>query len=400
MKLAPRTTHVRLVDLRDATPRPAERATGLVSFVRNTVLKRRGFAGLVVLPTLLVAIYFLLIASNRYASELKYVVRSPSTNTASQLSGLLQVTSSSRGAEDAHAINAFMTSRDAMHDLIRLAGLREAYTSSRADLLSRFPLPLGRDTDEDLYQYFRQMVTVKFDKSTGITNVEVQAFSPEEAKRIATVLVERAEALSNRLTERLRADLVRTASEEVERARQRSLAAHAALTEFRNREAIVDPTRYSVALVETIAKLSLELAQMRAQLVEIQRASPQSPQIGALNNRIAAFNEQIASERRNLAGSAASLAPRVAEYERLQIEREFADKLFASTVSSLETARLDAQRQQIYVERVVQPQQPDYPAYPYRILSILGAFGLLLVTYWIAATLIENVRKHQSQVSP
>ncbi|MBN8938923.1 MAG: capsule biosynthesis protein [Rhizobiales bacterium] len=399
MKPVPRTTQVRLVDLRDAPAVDSADAAAPVRALRRLAAERRGFLALVVLPTLLAVLYFGLIAADRYASELRYVVRSPSTSAAGQLSGLLQATGSSRGAEDAHAINAFMTSRDAMRDLVAQAGLRQAFATSRADPFSRFPSLFGGASDEDLFKYFQRMVTVKFDKSTGITSVEVQAFSPEHALRIATVLIERAEALSNRLTERIRTDLLRTADEEVERARQRSLDAHAALTAFRNREAIVDPTRYSVALVETIAKLSLELAQMRAQLVEIQRASPQNPQINALNNRIAAFNEQIAAERRNLAGSAASLAPRIAEYERLQIEREFADRLFASSVSSLEGARLDAQRQQIYVERIVQPQATDYPAYPYRILSILSVFAVLTLGYRILLALVTNLRKHAPQGS-
>jgi capsular polysaccharide transport system permease protein len=390
MKPLPPETVVKLIDLRQLA-QPQER----VRLVRRLREKLDPWALVcVLLPTLLAAAYFGLIASDRYAAEMRYVVRSPQTQVANQLGGLLQSTGYTSGGDSAHAINAYIVSRDALHDLIEDVDIRAIYGSPRADLFSRFPRPFGRSTTEALFAYFETMVSAKVDRTTGITTVEVQAFSPEDAKRIADALVRRAEALSNRLTRRLRDDLVRTAEEEVARARARSLTALAALTDFRNREQTVDPTRYSAALVETIARLSLELAQMRAQQEELRRASPQSPQIAALANRIRAFEEQIASERLTLAGSADSMAPRIAEYERLMLEREFSDRLLAAAVNSLENARQDAQRQQIYVELVVTPRVPDYPAYPYRLLAVLAVFAVAVLAYVVLSTLVRNVRRH------
>lgn len=390
MKPLPPETVVKLIDLRQLA-QPQER----VRLVRRLREKLDPWALVcVLLPTLLAAAYFGLIASDRYAAEMRYVVRSPQTQVANQLGGLLQSTGYTSGGDAAHAINAYIVSRDALADLIEDVDIRAIYGSPRADLFSRFPRPFGRTTTEALFAYFETMVSAKVDRTTGITTVEVQAFSPEDAKRIAEALVRRAEALSNRLTRRLRDDLVRTAEEEVARARARSLTALAALTDFRNREQTVDPTRYSAALVETIARLSLELAQMRAQQEELRRASPQSPQIAALANRIRAFEEQIASERLTLAGSADSMAPRIAEYERLMLEREFSDRLLAAAVNSLENARQDAQRQQIYVELVVTPRVPDYPAYPYRLLAVLAVFAVSVLAYIVLSTLVRNVRRH------
>lgn len=390
MKPLPPETVVKLIDLRQLA-QPQER----VRLLRRLREKIDPWALVcVLLPTLLAAAYFGLIASDRYAAEMRYVVRSPQTQVANQLGGLLPSTGYTSGGDSAHAINAYIVSRDALHDLIEDVDIRAIYGSPRADLFSRFPRPFGRSTTEALFAYFETMVSAKVDRTTGITTVEVQAFSPEDAKRIADALVRRAEALSNRLTRRLRDDLVRTAEEEVARARARSLTALAALTDFRNREQTVDPTRYSAALVETIARLSLELAQMRAQQEELRRASPQSPQIAALANRIRAFEEQIASERLTLAGSADSMAPRIAEYERLMLEREFSDRLLAAAVNSLENARQDAQRQQIYVELVVTPRVPDYPAYPYRLLAVLAVFAVSALAYIVLSTLVRNVRRH------
>lgn len=390
MKPLPPEVFVRLIDLRELAGTAARLDT--IHRLRQQITV--GFALVVLLPTLLATLYFGLLAADRYAADLRYVVRSPQSLTASQLTGILQSTGNAYAGDAGHAINAYLMSRDALHDLVNDVNLRQIYSSPLADVLSRFPRAFGNSGDEALFAYYERMVSVKLDKTTGITSVEVQAFTPQEAKAIADGLIRRAEVLSNRLTLRLRADLVKTAEEEVTRARERSLGALASLTEFRNRELTVDPTRYSTALVETIAKLSLELAQMRAQQEEIRKASPQSPQVAAIANRIQAFEEQIRQERLGLAGSASSIAPQIAEYERLQLEREFADRLLSAAVGSLETARQDARRQQIYIELVVSPRVTDYPAYPYRILWIVATFVIATLGHVIVKSIGQNVGWH------
>lgn len=388
MKSLPPETFVRLIDLRELTG-PAVRSNIVQRLRQRFTLP---FTLLVLLPTLMTSVYFGLIAADRYVAELRYVVRSPQSLTASQLTGILQSAGNAYAGDAGHAINAYLTSRDALHDLIGDLNLRQIYASPIADHFSRFPRLLGPNSDEALFEYYQSMLSVKLDKTTGITTVEVQAFTPHEAKDIANGLIRRAEDLSNRLTLRLRSDLVKTAEEEVARARERSLDALARLTEFRNREQTVDPTRYSMALVETIAKLSLELAQLRAQQDELQRASPQSPQLATLVNRIQAFEEQIRRERQALAGPANSMAPQIAEYERLQLEREFADRLLSATVGSLETARQDAQRQQVYVELVVSPRAPDYPTRPYRVFWALASFAVFALCFFLLRSMARHIR--------
>jgi capsular polysaccharide transport system ATP-binding protein len=79
---------------------------------------------------------------------------------------------------------------------------------------------------------------------------------------------------------------------------------------------------------------------------------------------------------------------------RFMLERDFADRQLASAVASLETARVEAQRQQVFVSRVVEPNLPDYPLYPRRIMNVLGIFVGLSVAYGIAWLLIAGMREH------
>ncbi len=141
--------------------------------------------------------------------------------------------------------------------------------------------------------------------------------------------------------------------------------------------------------------LETMLAADRHRFAEALRSSPQGPQITNLRNRIQAVEQQIVEEKRQIGGSAQALAPIIADYERLVLEREFADRALASALATLESARIDAQRQQLYLERVVEPHAADYPAQPKRLLWIAICLALSFSVYTILRFLIDNVRAHQ-----
>ena len=96
-----------------------------------------------------------------------------------------------------------------------------------------------------------------------------------------------------------------------------------------------------------------------------------------------------------ITGGDNSLASKAAEYERLALEREFADKQLAGALASLELARNEAQRQQLYLETIAKPSRPDGPLYPRRLRGVLTTFVLGLVAWGILSMLLAGVREHQ-----
>lgn len=74
---------------------------------------------------------------------------------------------------------------------------------------------------------------------------------------------------------------------------KRAFASQAALTAFRERERLVDPSQATLAVVETIARLSMEAADLSVQLSELASGSPQTPQIAAVRNRRAAVEGRL-----------------------------------------------------------------------------------------------------------
>jgi capsular polysaccharide transport system permease protein len=391
-----RTVDVQLKDLRvggaaEPPPRITLRARLSLAARRNAL-----FMVMVVLPTLLATLHYGLLAADIYVSVVKYVVRTPTVSTPSLAIGaaLPGGNNISRSADDTHMINAYMESRDAVLMLRRQADVDQVYKAPAGDLISGFPRPFGNTTAESLFNYYRGMVGVKHDTNSGITTLSVSAFRPTDAQAVALKLMEGGEALANRLTVRMRRDLVERAEQETALARERVIAAQENITRWRNRAQMIDPTRYSAAIIEVIARLSLEAAQLRAQLAELQKASAQSPAIPPLQNRITALQQQIETERRALAGGTGSLAPQIVEFELLLLEKTLSEQYYTATVRSLEVARTDAQRQQIYLERIAEPQVPDYPDRPWRLFSILMVAVISFMFYVIVSKIAMNIARH------
>lgn len=349
---------------------------------------------LVVLPNALSIGYFGFLAADRYESEARFIVRNPQHSSMSALSSIIASAGEGRTNDEAHVVNAFLESRDASHLLDTQYGLRDILARPEADLLMRFPRPWAEPTEEALYRHYLRFVATHYDSTSGIATLSVQAFRPDDAERMAGALLDAAERLANRLNDRSRSDTMVRAQGEVDLGRNRAREALDRLTQFRNRESLTDPIKLSATVFEVIGRLTMERAQTRAQLAEMERASPQNVQIPNLRSRIQVLDEEINRERRQLAGGNNSLAPRLAEYERLVLDREFADRALASAMHSLEAARTDVEKQQIYVERIVEPRAADYAKYPYRVSWCLLVFGLSIAAFVIVRAVLKNILHH------
>jgi capsular polysaccharide transport system permease protein len=62
----------------------------------------------------------------------------------------------------------------------------------------------------------------------------------------------------------------------------------------------------------------------------------------------------------------------------------------------LETARVEALRKQLYLDRVVEPNAADLSRYPRRFLSIITVFGTAFLLYAIIWLVVANAREHAS----
>ncbi|WP_239016859.1 hypothetical protein [Sphingomonas ginkgonis] len=350
----------------------------------------------VVVPTLCAIIYFGFIASDVYVSESEFVVRSPDKPASTGLGVLLKTAGFSNAGDEIYAAHAFVRSRDALHALNKNGAFAKAYGSNDISMFDRFNGFGWRNSFEDLFDYYQKKVGIEHDTSSSITTLTVRAFTPAEALRVNTQLLELSEALVNRLNDRGRKDLVQFASDEVASAEQADRSAALALATFRNQQGIIDPERQATVQLQMISKLQDELIGARLQLLQLRAMAPTNPQIPILQVRINGLAREIDAQLGQVAGNRRSLSATAARYQRLQLEREFADKRLAAAMTSLQDARSEARRKQAYVERIAQPSRPDRAEEPRRLRGIFATFVLGLVAWGILTMLLAGVREHHA----
>lgn len=222
----------------------------------------------------------------------------------------------------------------------------------------------------------------------------MRAFSPGEAYRINRQLLDLSETLVNRLNKRGRADLVEFGAREVAEAERNAQAASLALAAFRNEHGIIDPEKQATVQLQMISKLQDELIGARLQLLQLRAMAPANPQIPILQVRITGLAREIDVQLGKVAGGRRSLSETAVRFQRLQLERDFADRSLAAAMTSMQDARSEARRKQAYVERIVQPNLPDDPQEPRRLRGIIAVLALTLIGWAILSMLIAGVREH------
>ena len=214
------------------------------------------------------------------------------------------------------------------------------------------------------------------------------------AQRMARALLEFSEQLVNQLNERARQDLVGAFKREVDDTEQQIAKIQTQLTHYRIQQKMLDPKSAATGPVELLAQMNAQQTNARAQLAELLKNSPNSPQIPLIQTRIASLDKLITEQRAKITGDNNSVATALTEYERLDVQKFLAEKTLASALASLEAAKLEAQKQQLYLETIAQPNLADYPLYPKRAVSFATVVVSCLLAYGIAWLLIASVREH------
>ncbi len=349
----------------------------------------------VALPTLVACLYFGVIASDVYISESRFVVRNPQRQSVTGgLGSLLQGTGFARSQDDTYSVHDYVSSRDALRELDQQLQVRKAFSAEGIDFVNRFPGLGFDDSFEGFYRHYRKYVTIEYDTVSSITALYVRAYTAEDARNFNDLLLQMSERLVNNLNTRSRQDLIQVAQKEVQAAEERSKTAAVALSGYRGRQSLFDPDRQSALQLQGVAKLQEELLSSEAQLAQLRQLSPENPQIPALRSRVEALRKTITAEGSKVAGADGSLTSKSAVYDRLQLEKVFAERQLATALVALETARNEAQRKQLYLERLVQPNLPDKALEPRRIRSILMFLALGLVLWGVVSLVVASVKEH------
>jgi capsular polysaccharide transport system permease protein len=353
------------------------------------------FIFLVLLPTALATVYFGFIAHEVFLSESHFVVRNQQTQSVGGLGSLLQGAGLSPGHDEAYSVQDFLSSRDALTVLQQKLDLRSAFAQPSVDWISRFSGISGDQSFEALLRYYRKhIVETDFDSTSSIMTLTVRAFDANEAYRINEALLTMSEDFVNRLNERARKDLMKFSAVDVGDAEDETRKAVLAVSSYRNDSVVFDPEKQSQLQLAQIGKLQEELIATRNLIASVRDVAPQNPQLPVLANRVEVLQSAIAAETGRVAGDQQSLSSKSAEFAGVSLAQEFAAKRLELALASLQQARENVMKQQLYLERVAQPNKPDQATEPKRLRNILATFLLSLVIWGIVFLMVTAVKEH------
>jgi len=358
----------------------------------------RWFIALVLLPTVLVAAYYYLIASDQYQSEAVFVVRraganAPSGSGMGQILGFTLGTSESQS--EARLVEEYLLSIDAVNRLRREDSLVERFRREGVDLLSR--LHWSDPKPEDLLKYYRKQVMVELDSERGVSTLSVKAFQPSDAHELASKLLLMGEQQVNAINERTTQNEVKAAANELALAERDMSGLQRQMTAFRRSQEDIDPAGTGKAQIGLVSELTANLATLRAKLVSMESfVSRSSPQYKALAAQVQALEAQVAAQNAKLAnaGSSNTIAGKLGSYEELSVRQEFAGKRYVAAAAAYQQSLAEARKQQLYLVRVVQPNMPVKALFPERERIVITVFFSLAIAYAIGWLMVAGVKEH------
>ena len=380
---------------------------------RRRWLTRLSFVFLVIIPTALTAAYYFHFASDRYAVEAKFAVRSPSSSVPSGdlLSMMTTMTSAGSTMSDSYMLVDFIESRDLIDRLEEKIDLVAIYNTDKADFLTKLkPDP----TSEELRSYMDRWVDIYFDTASQIMTLHVQTFDPESAQALSAAILEVASDLVNQVSEQARFDSMASAEREVARIEEQLDEHRQAMVAFRDQRQDVDPEASAGAQIQLLTELEGQLSTARARMNSLLNyLSDDAPTVRVLRNEIDSMERQLEEQRQRLgtgneAGapvqggdlamgqSGLTMSERLGIYEGLSVDMEFLRQAYVTALAAREGARLEADKQQRYLASFVRPSLPEKSLYPKRVQTTIVFFCFAVMIWGISLMIIYVVREHAS----
>ncbi|MEM7719924.1 MAG: hypothetical protein AAF222_12045 [Pseudomonadota bacterium] len=329
--------------------------------------------------------YLYTVAQDQYASTVGFSVRKEEVASPIELFGGIADVATS-GSSDSDILYEFIRSQEIVEALERRLNLSRRYDRFAVDPVFGFDVS---GTIEDLLDYWQSMVRVTYDSTTELIEVRALAFTPEDAQAISQGIFDESVRLVEELSAIAQDDTIAFAGAEVERAVERLKSAREALTGFRSRTQIVDPTADLQGQMGLLSTLEQQLAEALIQ-ADLLRESTRvgDTRVTQIDLRIAVIEARIAEERRKLGrdGGGDDYATKLAEYERLAVDREFAEQAYTAALATYDQALAEARRKSRYLAAYIKPTLAQASEFP-RKEVLLGLIGFFLVSAWAIGVL-------------
>ncbi|SLN47095.1 capsule biosynthesis protein [Pseudooctadecabacter jejudonensis] len=382
-----------------AAPNPANDRINEIREIQRDIARRRRrnlyllmvrLGMFVILPTVAAGYYFYAIATPMYGTKSEFVIQQADSQSGGGFGSLFQGTGLATQT-DSITVQSYMTSREAFMRLDGDHGFREHFSDPSIDPIQR----LDPDaTVEAAYSIFQDNVQIGYDTTEGLLKMEVIAADPAKSQEFSEALLGYAEEQVDQLTQRIREDQMAGALATFEEATVRRNDALAELVSIQQDTEQGPIGAESSALQQRIVNLQVQLDDERLNLAALNNnRRPNEAQVRAVESQILILENQIDILRSQLSGEGTI----VENDARLRLAEEnyaFEVANVQAAQASMDTARIEANRQVRYLSVSVAPIAPDEPTYPRAFENTLVAF-LIFSGIYLMISLTSSILREQ-----
>ena len=315
--------------------------------VRSAVAGRRR-----AVPVALAAVYYFLIAADQYVAEFRFALRAVEPVRA-EIGGLFQgnVAPSPVGV-DSYAVVQYLGSRDVIDELGKNARLaRDVFTAGSRLAGSAAAAGIDRGAGQVLEKPGRRVLRhhQRDDRRSGPRlharrRAATGAGDPRLGRAAWSTICRRGRGATPCAIRKGRCAAPNGGSR----------ATLARLREFRDREGIIDPRKTADATQALAGRIRDEIVRTETELSTVKHyMRADAPSVRMLEARIQSLQSQLRSVESEVTDTEKSrsevLSRVMGSYERLESERNFAEKAYQHALEALDRARMNADRQQVYI---------------------------------------------------
>lgn len=364
-------------------------------FYKNGGLNKLDSFKSVLVLMLVVIFYYVFIAADRYVSEVSISVKATdgSSSIVSGIESLVGVTSNSR--EDIMLLKEYIKSPDMLKKLDEKIHLRQLYEAQKLDVFFK----LSKSSSQESYlSYYRDRIHIVFDDATGLLNVSVEGFTPNDAFLISSAILEESERFINEVSRSIAREQLQFAENELEKARKKYEKAKNTLLQFQNQYGIVDPQSQIKTKAGFITEIDLKISQKETELNTIlSYLNDTAPQVVALKAEINALKTQLDKEKNKVASNIPNdkLNSVAAQFESLFLDFGFAEDVYKTALTAVETTRIEIGRKAKQLIVVQSPNAPESALYPRKLYNIITIFVMLSLIFGIVRLVRAIIDEHR-----
>ena len=348
---------------------------------------------LVIIASLFLVIYYSVVASPRYTSQVQFVVKQASSSDVS-LAGLASFGATTPSMRDALILKKYIGSREMAQALNEKLALKAHYESEQWDWLSRLA---KNSSSEALIEYFQDHVMVTHDELSEVLLVEVQSYQRNYSLKMAQVVMQVSDEFINNLGESMANQQLAYAQKDVDRAFNNLNVQQNKLLEFQNKHELYSPEQKGSALLGIITQLETQIITLETEIKSLKfYLRNDNAEIVTKQYQVDALRAQLIKENERLTSSNSDSLNQInSNFQELKLNTELSVELYKSALAGLEVVRGEAYKKLKYLLVIEPPYLAQEAKYPRRLYSIATWFVVLLLIYGIGRLVFSIIKEHQ-----